>query len=370
MPSLLSALGAPGFANELAIEPVDRACLFLVDGLGWEQLLAHPEEAPFLASVASGELSRSITASFPATTTASLASLGTGLPPGEHGLVGYTFALPGHDRAMNSLRWELYGIGPPVDLVGEVVPERFQPVPTVLERAEAAGLEPVLIGPLDHANSALTRAILRGSRYRGADSPEDLIRVALGELTSGSRSSAYAYYPWLDTAGHVKGIGSEEWLGQLRLIDRMAEAIAEGLPSGSLLAVTSDHGMVNLDPSHLIDLDAEPGLATGVRLLGGEARARHVYAEWDREVSVLAAWRERLGDRMWVASRDEAIADGWFGPRVADRVRDRIGDVVAAAHGPVGIVQRKVDPLQAMFVGHHGSMTRAEQLVPLLQVRT
>jgi hypothetical protein len=71
---------------------------------------------------------------------------------------------------------------------------------------------------------------------------------------------------------------------------------------------------------------------------------------------------------MWVVSGEEAVDGGWFGPRVEDRVRPRIGDVVAAAHGSVGVFQRDVDPLQAMLVGHHGSMTSAEQLVPLLRL--
>ena len=55
------------------------------------------------------------------------------------------------------------------------------------------------------------------------------------------------------------------------------------------------------------------------------------------EGDLLAAWRERVGDRMWVVTRDEAISSGWFGPRVPDRVRPRIGDVVAAAHGRIGV---------------------------------
>jgi hypothetical protein len=50
-------------------------------------------------------------------------------------------------------------------------------------------------------------------------------------------------------------------------------------------------------------------------------------------------------------------------------VRPRIGDVVAAAFGPVGVVQREVDPTQALLTGHHGSMTADEQLVPMLLLR-
>jgi hypothetical protein len=127
--------------------------------------------------------------------------------------------------------------------------------------------------------------------------------------------------------------------------------------------------MVNLTEDQKIDLSESPELAAGVRALAGEARARHVHAEPGAESDVLAAWREVLADRMWVASRQEAVAAGWFGPRVPDHVRSRIGDVVAAAHGPVGIVQRAVDPIQGMLVGHHGSMTAEEQLVPFILFR-
>ncbi|MGH2555199.1 MAG: alkaline phosphatase family protein, partial [Actinomycetota bacterium] len=164
VPSILAALGVPGFDNRLGVEPLAGVCLLLVDGLGWEQLEAHGADAPFLADAA-GSSGRAISAVFPSTTSASLASLGTGLPPGEHGLVGYTFAVPGYERAMNSLLWQLYGIGPSVDLLGELRPEDFQPMPTVLERAVSVGFQITLVGPAAHASSGLTRAILRGGRY-------------------------------------------------------------------------------------------------------------------------------------------------------------------------------------------------------------
>jgi hypothetical protein len=106
-----------------------------------------------------------------------------------------------------------------------------------------------------------------------------------------------------------------------------------------------------------------------VRLLAGEARARHVHTERGAAGDVLDAWRALLGDAMWVVPREEAVAAGWFGPHVPDQVRPRIGDVVAAAFGPVGVVQREVDPTQALLTGHHGSLTADEQLVPMLLLR-
>jgi hypothetical protein len=67
-----------------------------------------------------------------------------------------------------------------------------------------------------------------------------------------------------------------------------------------------------------------------------------------------------------VVSRDEAIAAGWFGDRIADRVRARIGDVVAAGRNSAALVRRTVEPVESGLIGHHGSLTTAEQRVPLL----
>jgi hypothetical protein len=103
VPSLLSALDVAGFANPLGVEPARRVCLLVIDGLGVEQLVANREQVPLLTAGATSV--QPISAGFPATTVASLGSLGTGRHPGEHGLVGTTLALPGQQQAMNVLRW-------------------------------------------------------------------------------------------------------------------------------------------------------------------------------------------------------------------------------------------------------------------------
>jgi predicted AlkP superfamily pyrophosphatase or phosphodiesterase len=340
-------------------------CLLLIDGLGWELLQANREIAPFMNSLAQEPL----TAGFPATTVASISSLATGLPPGQHGLVGYTIALPGQSRAFNVLTWSLYGVGPRVSLLDQFVPERVQPEVTMTERLVASGVRVTRIGPPIHDGSGLTRAVWRGGEFRAADSLDGVIAQCLGALGP-EPSFAYAYHPKLDTAGHIHGVASQEWRDELRSIDRSLSVIAERLPSGCLLVVTGDHGMVDLATEQRLDVADLPDLRDGVRLLAGEARARYIYTVPGAEDDVLATWRSRLGNRMWIWSREEAIETGAFGPVVTAVARERIGDVVAAAHSAVGIVEREVDPAQARIVGHHGSFTSAEQLVPLLLHRS
>jgi hypothetical protein len=188
-------------------------------------------------------------------------------------------------------------------------------------------------------------------------------------MAEGDRRALYVYHPFLDTIAHLSGVASGEWVEYLTKVDRAASAIAERLPAGWGLVVTGDHGLVNIAPGDRIDVTDAPELLEGVRMLAGEARARHVHVEVGAYDDVLGAWRERLGDGAWVVPGEEAIEAGWFGPAVADRVRPRIGDVVAAARDRTGVFQKEVDPLQFTLVGHHGSLTPEEQLVPLLVAR-
>ena len=64
-----------------------------------------------------------------------------------------------------------------------------------------------------------------------------------------------------------------------------------------------------------------------------------------------------------------AIAAGWFGPTVSATARGRIGEVVAAARGRWTLVRSRIEPRETALVGHHGSLTPAELLVPLLVAR-
>ncbi|MDB5113832.1 MAG: type phosphodiesterase/nucleotide pyrophosphatase [Chloroflexi bacterium] len=368
VPALMHALGADEFPDPLGLDPLNSVALLVVDGLGFELLRERAASAPFLAGTALRAVP--LTAGFPATTAASIASIGTGRPPGEHGLVGYTVWLPGEEGALNMLTWAPYGVrGGAGDTIHRLLPEEVQPDATAFERAVSSGIDVVLIGPRLHSHSGMTRAVLRGGRYRPAISLADTALQIVEALGERGRRFVYAYHPDLDAVGHLRGTASEAWTLQLADIDRTAALVAERLPAGSALVVTGDHGMIDLPPRSRVDVDDHPELSAGLRLLAGEARARHLHVRDGAVEDVLSAWRAHLGDRMWIVSRDQAIEEGWFGPIVPARIRARIGDVLAAAHGDVGVFQRSVDPAQARMMGHHGSMTAAEQLVPFVMVR-
>lgn len=360
LPSVARALGAGDapttsgrMSDEagLALPEASSYVVFLVDGLGYELLRAHPDDAPFLSSLLPG--STPATSGVPSTTATSLTSLGTALTPGAHGVVGFTSRIPGTNQLLNALSWSK-----------NVDPQEWQPHPTAFARLAAAGVRTTVVNKREFAGSGLTEVSCRGADFVGADrAGERLVAVRAASAERGSLT--YMYDGDLDWTGHRYGVASAQWTAQLGMIDLAAERLREELPGDTRIVVVADHGMVDARPETRVDLDERPELRDGVTLVGGEARFRHVYCRAGAAEDVAAAWRESLAGAALVLTRDQAVARGWFGD-VAPMVRPRLGDVVVACRGDATLLSTSAFPYEARLVGMHGSLTSAEVHVPVL----
>ncbi len=361
-PSTLTAL-LPGVARALGADtclpaadvPASRSiCVVVLDGLGLCLLREAAATAPFLHSLIAG--SAPFTAGCPSTTATSLASLGTGLPPGRHGLVGYEVLDPDRRVLLNQLTWD-----PAVD------PLHWQPHRTVLETLAGQGVSVTTTGNPEFAGSGLSTAALRGGEFIGLKRLNRRVDLALDRLAAPGRGLVYLYWGALDGAGHQYGIRSHEWLRELRRVDHALARLARRLPPGAALVITADHGMVDVPHGDRLDLGTRDDLAAGVEILGGEPRLAQLYCAPGSSAAVAARFSDALGHRAWVRTRDAAVAEGWFGPLVEDRVLPRIGDVLVAARGSFALVDsRTARPHLLRLIGQHGSLTAAELEVPLL----
>ena len=343
------SLGEP--PSRLTLPDAPSYVLFLIDGLGAELLRRYAYMAPFLSELLEDQTPG--TAGVPSTTATSLTSLGTGLTPGAHGLVGFTSRIPGTDRLLNALFW-----------AKDVDPVEWQPHPTAFSRLMANGVTTTVINKRDFRSSGLTLAAHRGADYVGADRVGERIAAVLAASRTGP-SLTYVYDSDLDWTGHRFGVASTPWLQQLSMVDAEAEQMREALPAHVRLLVVADHGMVDSPPESRIDVDDRRELRDGVWLLGGEARFRHVYCDRGADDDVAATWREVLGARADVLTRDEALRRGWFGA-VSPSVLPRIGDVVVACRGDAAVVSTVDFPYENTLIGLHGSLTPAEMLIPIL----
>ncbi|GAA0567160.1 alkaline phosphatase family protein [Paractinoplanes ferrugineus] len=354
MPSVAAVLGVPGTTDSLALglDDVDRVAVLLVDGLGAAQVPVAATWAPILNDLGT----RTLTAGFPSTTPVSLVTVGTGAPPGAHGVLGFTVRQPG-GAILNHIQW-----------AGEPDPFGWQPVPTIFERSVAAGVPVTVVNRPEYDGSGLSVAAYRGARYAGAADAAELAAGMLAALSAGP-GIVYGYHPELDKAGHVAGVDSEPWRAAAAELDVLLDRLVHGLPPRSALLVVADHGQLNIPLEGRLDLADRPELSAGVTAVAGEPRVRYLYAEPGAQADVIAAWKGVYGDSAYVLGRAEAVAEGWFGPVPAGHL-DRIGEIVVVCRDHALALATGWEPeIVGRLVGYHGALTAVEMTVPLLIAR-
>ena len=343
VPALLGHDDAPAWVPGYATD-ASQVVVFVVDGLGWEQLRSRLALVPTIAAMDG----QPVTTVAPSTTATALTSITTGLPPGEHGVVGYRMAV--HGEVLNVLRWST-GAG---DSRQSIPPTKVQPTPPFL------GERPPVVTRAEYRTSGFTGAHLDPARYWGYRTLATMV-TEIDRLLRSSEPFVYAYYDGLDKVAHEYGLG-EHYDAELAWIDHTIDRILAVLPRGAALLVTADHGQVEVG-GNVVPLAADVlGMCS---MQSGEGRFRWLHARSGRAGALLDAATAHHGDDAWVLSRDQMIRDGWLGPVVTEAAASRLGDVALVARRDLAFH----DPLDTgpyELVGRHGSLTPAEMLVPLL----
>lgn len=403
--SLVTNAQAAQAAKRLGLDQLGDAqaplVMVLVDGLGWQMLRECAGHTPNLRRLLAD--SDYLHTCAPSTTAAALTTLATGVYPGAHAMVGYAVRDPllrGHLGAGHVPK-----AGDVFDLItfknSSHDPLTWQSVPTLIERANAkakAGCGPQLgavsIGRSKFAGSGLSLAAWRGFKHIGVDALDQRPYQAYRAIKEGAKL-VYLYVGELDHAGHNHGWHSDKWLQALEALDAMVGQLFRRLPTGTRIVLTADHGMVDTDRHHRIDLAKEKELSKDVVAVAGESRFLQLYVPDDvasapaagspglgvagprgacgvvenngREElaqSVAKRWAEFLGDRaIWVGT-DPAPLMGPLSPGA----RAAVGDVLVALNDNWTVVDSRVQSFHAtQLIGVHGSLTPVELEVPLIK---
>ncbi|HYZ99695.1 MAG TPA: alkaline phosphatase family protein [Acidimicrobiales bacterium] len=324
-----------------------QVVLFVLDGMGWNQLGLRRPLAPTLTAMAGGP----ITTVVPSTTSTALTSITTGLPPGEHGIVGYRMAV--HGEVLNVLRWTTAA----GDAHQSLPPAKIQTIAPFL------GERPPVVTRAEYRRSGFTGAHLDPARFWGYRTMATMV-TEVERLLRSSEPFVYAYYDGLDKVAHEYGLG-EHYDAELAWIDQVVDRIVSRLPSGAALVVIADHGQIETG-DHVRQLAS--GVLTHCSMQSGEGRFRWLHARPGRARALGEAAAEFHGADAWVMTRDEILDAGWLGPVVTEAARSRLGDVALVARTDVAFYDPD-DTGPYELIGRHGSLTPAEMLVPLLAAR-
>ncbi len=359
---------------------VERVVMVLLDGLGWEllqRLLAGDEGLIFHRLAERGRL-LPITTTFISTTNSVLATLRSGFPPVQHGLLAYEMYLREFHTGVECISFR------PTAAPGGVLlenwglePEKFLPVPSLSQQLAAQGIpsDQVIAAPL--LNSALTQMFFRGVReMHGHVAASDFwytLRAVLRQHQD-ERFLLGGYWSIVDTLEHRRGPQHSTVEGEVRSLSYfIAEHFLKGLTAaereGTLLLFLADHGQMHTPIERAIALEDHPALRDALLLPTlGEPRVPFFYpragrVEWVREYLV-----EHFGDRFYCMTQAEVLASGLLGPgEPYAEVPHRLGDLVCIATDGTSLVRtrEKLGKNQ----GLHGGLRSEEMLVPLLGVR-
>jgi hypothetical protein len=349
--SIFNSLSVPETIDSLSLGSAEnREVLILIDGMGQDAIDKYGDQFPIFDEL---KQVKKLYTNFPSTTATSLSTLGTGVLPGVHGMLGYTVRVPRSDnRLLNALKWD-----------ERVDPVMWQKVPTLFERAVLAGVSVTHVAAKRYEGSGFTQAALRGAKYVGANGVDEMA-TAVSAALKPQPSFVYTYLNTLDSAGHSDGVGSDKWLTALQQVSEFITKVKQLAPAGTRIWVTSDHGMVNSTEQVILGQDNK--LLENVTLIGGEPRARHIYIKEGAESETIIQWQEFFGNNARILSKNTAIKDGLFGPVVSEDSHDRLGDLIAIANNDLILVDPARVREESSMVGHHGGVTDIEVEIPLL----
>ncbi|GAB4297877.1 MAG: alkaline phosphatase family protein [Thiohalomonadaceae bacterium] len=365
MASLAAAWGGgdTGYAPLAELAP-DRlrgrpVALLLIDGLGDALLQQFPDSHLARARLAT------LSSVLPSTTASAITTFATGVAPQQHAITGWHMWLRELGSVATILPFVPRHGGTAYNTVGWS-PTQFIGTPPLYDRLDvpATVLSPNWI--TDSAYSRATGGRARRLGYRGMD---DFFMQLTTRLADGRPQYVYAYWTELDSLAHEHGSASRQVREHFLALDQaFAAACARLRGSGALLLGCADHGFIDTDDGHTLQLADHPRLADTLAIpLCGEPRAVYCYLRPGREADFLSYARGELGGQCEAVASAELLAEGWFGHGIPHpRLHERIGDYVLLMKENYVLRDRLANERPFHQIGVHGGISRHEMTVPLL----
>ena len=230
------------------------------------------------------------------------------------------------------------------------------------------------IGAARYADSGFTRAVLRGAEYRGAQhrSPSRFAEAARDPRprAAGARLPLRARARQGRARARLGVRPSGD--GRSRRSTRELAAFATGLPRGTGLLVTADHGVVDVPAHRHTSSTRAPELLDGVRQSAGEPRCLQLYLEPGCRRRRPCRTRRAVAGGRGTSARGCCRATR-RSRRALRRRRPRGASVASATcssrrarASPTTTVARPIARPRPM-IGQHGSMTDEEVRIPLVR---
>ncbi len=361
--------------NVFASGNYDAVVLFLIDGLGW-RFFERFQDAPFLKRIAQQGKIEKITSQFPSTTAAHITTIHTGLPVGMSGIYEWYYYEPQVDQIIAPLLFSLSGTKERDTLkpIG-VKPASIYPRGLLYPALKKRGVDSFLFGMRDYTPSTYSSVIMAGlEQYAFKTLSEALVN--LNQLLERQTDPTYVhlYFDKIDSLAHEYGPNAPQVETEIETFLLMMEHYFERIfrtKKRVLFLMTADHGQVEVDPQTTIYLNRDMRFSGIERFLktnryqqllvpAGSARDMFLHIQDNLLDEAQAFLMPRLEGKADVVKTEFLIDEGYFGPEVSTRFRERVGNLVILPYRYESVWWYEKDKFEQRFYGHHGGLTPQE----------
>lgn len=353
----------------------DAVVLFLIDGFGW-RFFERFQDAPFLKRIARDGKIEKITSQFPSTTAAHITTIHTGLPVGVSGVYEWYYYEPQIDQLIAPLLFSPAGVMERDTLkqIG-VKPASIYPRGILYPALKERGVDSYLFGMREYTPSTYSSVVMAGlEQYAFKTYSEALVNLSLLLEKRTKPTYIHLYFDKLDSICHEYGPDSPQMDAEIETFLLIMENYFERIFNGKkrvLFLMTADHGQVEVDPQTTIYLNRDMRFSGIERLLktnrygqllvpAGSARDMFLHVKDDLLDDAQAFLAPRLEGLADVVITEYLINEGYFGPEVSSRFRERVGNLVILPYRYESVWWYEKDKFEQRFYGHHGGLTPQE----------
>ncbi|HDR53611.1 MAG TPA: alkaline phosphatase family protein [archaeon] len=226
------ALGVDSPAGSLVEETYDKVLMVVLDGLGYQNL----KDRGLLDML--GLQTHEVGSVIPSSTPVALTSIITGKPPSEHGILGFTFYLPGVGwfRPFSHSDYDGFEV--------DVKPEKVMSCETIFQQLARHRIKSEYLIKFSLSDTIYTKYTSRGAQIRTFSGYGHLFEKLWKTVDSKGKRFALTYLDVPDGPLHGGG-GRIAYETELALIFRLIEKLKTArFADRTLLMVVSDHGHV------------------------------------------------------------------------------------------------------------------------------
>jgi len=353
----------------------DAVVLFLVDAFGW-RFYERFQDAAFIQRIANHGSIEKLTSQFPSTTAAHVTTIHTGLPVGVSGVHEWYYYEPQVDAIIAPLLFSHSGTRERDSLRStNVKPSSLYPQGVFYPALKKLGVSPYVFGVRDYTPSTYSNVVMKGAEQTAFKTLSEAF-VNLGILLEKEIKPAYIhlYFDKIDSLCHEYGPTAPQTEAEIETFLMMMEHYFEHIFKGKkriLFLMTADHGASEVDPKTVTYLNKDSRFAGFEKFIkanrngqllvpAGSARDMFLYIKDDMLDEAQALLAKHLEGKVDVVKTSFLIEDGYFGPEISSRFRERVGNLVVLPYRYESVWWYEKDKFEQGFYGHHGGLTPQE----------